>query len=89
MLEKSNLTNYILKNSLKIFGRPQEIIVFVIGGITFEETLAIHNINKAYAGNIKVVIGGTYLHSFKTFIDEVNCLVSDYKDRSRPNVRNL
>lgn len=57
------------------FKRPQEIIVFVVGGITYEETSAIFNINKAYAGNIKVVIGGTYLHNFKSFVQEVNSLV--------------
>jgi len=45
--------------------RPQEIIVFTIGGITYEETLAIHNVNKAYAGNIKVILGGTCVHNFK------------------------
>ncbi len=48
-----------------IIQRPQEIIVFTIGGITYEETLAIHNVNKAYAGNIKVVLGGTFVHNFK------------------------
>lgn len=61
----------------------------MVGGITFEETLAIHNINKAYAGNIKVIIGGTYLHNFKTFMDEVNSLINDFKDKSRANIRNL
>jgi vacuolar protein sorting-associated protein 45 len=57
--------------------RPQEIIVFTVGGITFEETLAIHNINKAYAGNIKVIIGGTCVHNFRSFIDEVLTFTSD------------
>ena len=45
--------------------RPQEIIVFIVGGITCEETAAIQTINRAYAGNIKIIIGGTYLHNFK------------------------
>jgi vacuolar protein sorting-associated protein 45 len=57
--------------------RPQEIVVFTVGGITFEETLAIHNINKAYAGNIKVIIGGTYVHNFRSYIDEVLALTGD------------
>lgn len=55
--------------------RAQEIIVFVVGGITYEETAAIYNINKAYAGNIKCIIGGTCVHNFKTYIDEVNSLI--------------
>jgi vacuolar protein sorting-associated protein 45 len=57
--------------------RPQEIIVFIIGGITYEETLAVNNINKAYSGNIKVIIGGTNLHNFKSFIDEVLSLTNN------------
>lgn len=48
----------------------------MVGGITYEETLAIYNINKAYAGNIKVIIGGTSLHNLKSFVEEVNSLVS-------------
>lgn len=57
--------------------RPQEIIIFIIGGITYEETCAINNINKAYSGNIKVIIGGTHLHNFKSFIDEVLSLTNN------------
>lgn len=45
--------------------RPQDIIVFVVGGITYEETSAIQTINRAYAGNIRILIGGTYIHNFK------------------------
>lgn len=55
--------------------RPQDIIVFVVGGITYEETSAIQTINRAYAGNIRILIGGTYIHNFKSFIDEVLSLV--------------
>lgn len=47
--------------------RPQEIIVFIVGGITYEETAAIQTINRAYAGNIKILIGGTYVHNFNRF----------------------
>jgi vacuolar protein sorting-associated protein 45 len=57
--------------------RPQEIIVFTVGGITYEETCAIHNINKAYAGNIKVVIGGTFLHNLNSFMDESLSMTND------------
>jgi vacuolar protein sorting-associated protein 45 len=65
--------------------RPQEIIVFTVGGITFEETLAIHNINKAYAGNLKVIIGGTSVHNFRTFIEEVLALTGDGSGGSSVN----
>ena len=66
-LNQCLLAFYIMLSQTRLFflNRPQEIIVFSIGGITYEEALAIHNINKAYAGNIKVVIGGTCVHNFK------------------------
>ncbi|CAF0774192.1 unnamed protein product [Brachionus calyciflorus] len=76
-----------LGNTIK--DRPQEIIVFMVGGITYEETLAIHNINKAYAGNIKVILGGTFLHNLKSFMDEVTTLVDaqkEYKTNLRANL---
>jgi len=57
--------------------RPQEVIVFIIGGITYEETSAIQSINRAYAGNIKIVIGGTHVHNFNSFQQEVIALTSN------------
>lgn len=56
--------------------RPQEVIIFVVGGITFEETAAIQSINKAYAGNLRILIGGTCVHNFKSFQEEVLSMVS-------------
>ncbi|XP_052101318.1 vacuolar protein sorting-associated protein 45-like [Mytilus californianus] len=50
--------------------RPQDIIVFVIGGTTFEEALAIHTLNRSSPG-IRIIIGGTTVHNFKNFLDEV------------------
>ena len=61
----------------KIVFRPQEVIVFIIGGITYEETSAIQSINRAYAGNIKIVIGGTHVHNFNSFQQEVIALTSN------------
>ena len=45
--------------------RPQDIIVFMIGGITYEEAFAVHNINKSAPG-VRVVLGGTTLHNSQT-----------------------
>lgn len=50
--------------------RPQDVIVFTIGGITYEETLAVHNINKTVPG-IRVVLAGTTIHNCKSFLEEV------------------
>lgn len=50
--------------------RPSEIIVFVIGGITYEEALAIHNINRA-ENRLCVVLGGTSMQNMKSFLEEI------------------
>jgi vacuolar protein sorting-associated protein 45 len=50
------------------FYRPSEIIVYVIGGITYEESFHIHMMNKQSA---RILTGGSYIHNFSSFMDEV------------------
>lgn len=50
--------------------RPQDVIVFMIGGITYEETLAVHNLNKTVPG-IRIVLAGSTIHNCKSFLEEV------------------
>ncbi|XP_015770849.1 PREDICTED: vacuolar protein sorting-associated protein 45-like [Acropora digitifera] len=44
--------------------RPQEIIVFLIGGATYEEAFAVYNLNKSLPG-VKIVLGATTMHNCK------------------------
>jgi vacuolar protein sorting-associated protein 45 len=53
---------------LKSFVRPSEIIVYIIGGITYEESCHIHMMNNQGA---RIILGGSYIHNFSSFIDEV------------------
>ena len=50
--------------------RPQDIIVFVVGGVTYEEAFAVANFNKTTQG-VRVVLGGTTVHNSHMFLDEV------------------
>ncbi|XP_033634914.1 vacuolar protein sorting-associated protein 45-like [Asterias rubens] len=50
--------------------RPQDIIVFMVGGITYEEALAVYNINKSTPG-VRIVLGGTTVHNSQTYLEEV------------------
>jgi vacuolar protein sorting-associated protein 45 len=50
------------------FSRPSEIIVYVIGGITYEESFHIHMMNNQGA---RILLGGSYIHNFSSFMDEV------------------
>uniref|UniRef100_A0A8C7FP32 Vacuolar protein sorting 45 homolog n=1 Tax=Oncorhynchus kisutch TaxID=8019 RepID=A0A8C7FP32_ONCKI len=53
---------YLGPSSLR--DRPQDIIVFVIGGATYEEALAIYNLNRTVPG-VRIVLGGTTIHNTK------------------------
>lgn len=47
---------------------PTEIVVFIIGGATYEEALAVHQLNQI---GYRVILGGTTIHNSETFLDEV------------------
>lgn len=49
----------------------QEIIVFVVGGVTYEEALFAHQIN-AGSSNVRVVLGGTTIHNSESFMNEAS-----------------
>lgn len=50
--------------------RPQDIVVFVIGGATYEEAQSVYSLNRSTPG-VRVVLGGTTIHNTKSFLDEV------------------
>ncbi|CAH1796939.1 unnamed protein product [Owenia fusiformis] len=54
--------------------RPQDIVVFIIGGTTYEEAYAIHKLNRETPG-VRVVLGSTSIHNTKSFFDEVSQVV--------------
>lgn len=59
---------YLGPSSLR--DRPQDIIVFIIGGATYEEALAVYNLNRSSPG-VRIVLGGSHIHNTKSFLDEV------------------
>ncbi|XP_065836876.1 vacuolar protein sorting-associated protein 45-like [Oscarella lobularis] len=63
-------TSFPYVNDARLRDRPQDIIVFVVGGVTYEEALAVVNVNKTAAG-VRVLLGGTTVHNCKSFLDEV------------------
>ncbi|XP_066124168.1 vacuolar protein sorting-associated protein 45 isoform X5 [Saccopteryx bilineata] len=59
---KENLYPYLGPSTLR--DRPQDIIVFVIGGATYEEALTVYNLNRTTTG-VRLVLGGTTVHNTK------------------------
>ncbi|XP_073744587.1 vacuolar protein sorting-associated protein 45 isoform X5 [Callorhinus ursinus] len=75
---KENVYPYLGPSTLR--DRPQDIIVFIIGGATYEEALTVYNLNRTTPG-VRIVLGGTTVHNTKSFLEEV--LASGLHSRSR------
>lgn len=55
--------------------KPQDILVFMIGGATYEEAKLVATLNASSPG-IRVVLGATCIHNSSTFLEEVEDAVS-------------
>jgi vacuolar protein sorting-associated protein 45 len=51
--------------------KPRDLIVFMLGGTTFEEAAVVADLNAAAAGAVRVVLGGTFMHNSKSFLAEL------------------
>lgn len=52
-----------------IEGIPKRIIVYIVGGITYDEALVVDQFNRS--GSCKIIIGGDLVHNYRTFMEEV------------------
>ncbi|XP_045539095.1 vacuolar protein sorting-associated protein 45 [Papilio machaon] len=68
--------------------RPQDIIVFIVGGVTYEESLCVHQINQANPG-VKVVLGGTTIHNSTSFMDEIKSAMQGVHRTHTRHIRNV
>jgi vacuolar protein sorting-associated protein 45 len=59
--------------------KPQDIIVFIVGGVTYEEAKMVAQVNASVPG-IRVVLGGTGVHNSETFLAEVGDAVGSWPD---------
>lgn len=57
--------------------KPQEIIVFIIGGATYEEAKIVAQVNAGFPG-VRVVLGATTIHNSSTFLEEVDDAVNSW-----------
>ncbi|KAL1959363.1 hypothetical protein VTO42DRAFT_2166 [Malbranchea cinnamomea] len=59
--------------------KPQDIIVFMIGGATYEEAKTVAQVNASSPG-VRVVLGGTCIHNSTTFLEEVDDAVGNWPE---------
>lgn len=59
----------------------------MVGGVTYEESLAVHQLNCVYP-NVRVVLGGSTIHNSTSFLEEVDAVIVDIP-HSNPRSRLL
>lgn len=64
-------------------GRPNEIIIFMVGGVTFEEAREVSLIQ-----NQQVFLGGTTVHNTKSFLAEISQINFDKNNSVNINMEN-
>merc|ERR1719384_3070369 len=50
---------------------PSEVIVFIAGGVTYEEAAKVSEFNKSNVGKMRVVLGGSTIHNSTSFLEEL------------------
>lgn len=53
---------------------PDEIIVFMAGGVTYEEATKVAEFNKTNPGKVRVILGGSTIHNSTSFLEELKIL---------------
>lgn len=66
---KTNFFPYL--GTVQLNEKPRKIIIFFVGGITYEEALAVHNYNKQNLDQSTVILGGTQIHNFFSYLREL------------------
>ena len=56
--------------------RVRDVIVFVVGGVTYEEANTVHSLNLANP-DVRIILGSTNIHNTKSFFEEIAASVSE------------
>ena len=76
-LSRSALTNFPTVDIINYFftiGRVQDVVIFIVGGVTYEESLAVHQFCRSNNG-VRIVLGGTMFHNSNSFLADVEMAV--------------
>jgi hypothetical protein len=53
---------------------PTEVIVFMAGGVTYEEAAKVSEFNRNNIGKMRVVLSGSTVHNSTSFLEELKGL---------------
>ncbi|KAJ1970414.1 vacuolar protein sorting-associated protein 45 [Dimargaris xerosporica] len=62
--------------------RPQDVIIFMVGGVTYAEARLVAQLNSSTSG-IRMVLGGTTVHNTESFIEELVYAFSQFPENNR------
>lgn len=68
--------------------RYQNIIVFMVGGTTYEEALCVHNINQSNFG-VRVILGGTTIHNSQSYLEEIHTATQGLPRKYTRHIKNV
>jgi len=60
--------------------KPQDIVIFMVGGCTYEEAKMVAQVNASSPG-VRVVLGATSVHNCATFLEEVSDAVAGWPEQ--------
>lgn len=66
--------------------KPQDIIVFIVGGATYEEAKMVASVNASSPG-VRIVLGGSTVHNTTSFLEEVDEAAASWPDVSKSGAR--
>ena len=64
---KTNSSSNVNSNN----SRPMEIIIFMVGGVTYEEATKVNEFNENNPTGVKVVLAGSTIHNSTSFLEEL------------------
>lgn len=53
---------------------PSEVIIFMAGGVTYEEAAKVSEFNRYNVGKMRVILGGSTIHNSTSFLEELRGL---------------
>ena len=68
-----------LEGGAHIRDKPQEIMIVMVGGVTYEEAKMVAQVNASSPG-VRVVLGGTTIHNSTTFLEEIDDAVGSWPE---------
>ena len=66
------VTSYNVEN----MALPQEILIFMVGGATYEESTKVSQFNQANNGKVRVILGGSTVHNSTSFLEELKLVMN-------------